>query len=143
MLLHSMAPVHTAAAQHAAVGAAPNAAPKKSSSSTSVATRCDTRRAFLHGVMIAAAGAGTLLGHVDAAPAASKRRAPPPPAEEKEKKDPNMSGVQAKVMASRKRKEAMKEATAKLREKGKKPADAAAPTELTKTPIKSAAAVVE
>ena len=99
-------------------------------------------RAFLQGVMIAVAGAGTLLGHVDAAPAASKRRAPPPPAEEKEKKDPNMSGVQAKVMASRKRKEAMKESIAKLREKGKKPADAAA-TSLTKTQIKSAAPAVE
>ncbi|XP_047048039.1 uncharacterized protein LOC124653028 [Lolium rigidum] len=140
MLLHSMAPLHTAAAavQHAAVGAAPNAAPKKSSNTA----RCDTRRAFLHGVLIAAAGAGTLLGHVDAAPAASKRRAPPP-AEQKEKKDPNMSGVQAKVMASRKRKEAMKEATAKLREKGKKPADAPAASSLTKTPIKSAAVPVE
>jgi hypothetical protein len=103
---------------------------------------CSSCRAFLHGVLIAAAGAGTLLGHVDAAPAASKRRAPPP-AEEKEKKDPNMSGVQAKVMASRKRKEAMKEATAKLREKGKKPADAPAASSLTKTPIKSAAVPVE
>jgi hypothetical protein len=42
MLLHSMAPLHTAAAtvQHAAVGAAPNAAPKKSSNTA----RCDTRR---------------------------------------------------------------------------------------------------
>jgi hypothetical protein len=93
--------------------------------------------------MIAAAGAGTLLGHVDAAPAASKRRAPPPPTEEKEKKDPNMSGVQAKVMASRKRKEAMKESMAKLREKGKKPVDAPAAPTVTQTQIKSAAVSVE
>lgn len=112
-------PLHAAATQHAALPA-PNAAPKKniSSSVLPVGAKCDTRRAFLQGVMIAAAGAGTLLGAVDAAPAASKRRAPPP-AEEKEKKDPNLSGVQAKVLASRKRKEAMKEAMAKMREKGK------------------------
>ncbi|EMS51334.1 hypothetical protein TRIUR3_03050 [Triticum urartu] len=40
------------------------------------------------------------------------------------------SGVQAKVLASRKRKEAMKEAVAKLREKGKEPADAASTTKV-------------
>ncbi|KAJ9173979.1 hypothetical protein P3X46_017061 [Hevea brasiliensis] len=45
------------------------------------------------------------------------RRPPPPPPEEK--KDPNLSGVQAKVLASKKRKEAMKEFAAKQREKGK------------------------
>ncbi|KAK4421980.1 hypothetical protein Salat_2148700 [Sesamum alatum] len=45
------------------------------------------------------------------------RRPPPPPPEEK--KDPNVSGVTAKVLASKKRKEAMKESIAKLREKGK------------------------
>ncbi|KAK7362719.1 hypothetical protein VNO77_04840 [Canavalia gladiata] len=44
-------------------------------------------------------------------------RPPPPPP--KEKKDPNVSGVQAKVLASKRRKEAMKEAVAKLRERGK------------------------
>ncbi|XBH93473.1 hypothetical protein VPH35_084382 [Triticum aestivum] len=142
-MLHSMAPLHAAAAtaQHAAVGAAPgrDAAPKKNGGC--VPANRDTRRAFLSGVAIAAAGAGALLGHVDAAPAASKRRAPPPPSEEKEKKDPNLSGVQAKVLASRKRKEAMKEAVAKLREKGKEPADAAS----TVTGIKprSTGAVVE
>lgn len=102
---------------------------------------CYLGRAFLHGVMIAAAGAGTLLGHVDAAPAASKRRAPPPPTEEKEKKDPSLSGVQAKVLASRKRKEAMKEAVAKMREKGKNPADAA--STVTGITPKSTGAVVE
>lgn len=48
---------------------------------------------------------------------AAARRPPPPPPQEK--KDPNLSGVQAKVLASKKRKEALKEAVAKLREKGK------------------------
>ncbi|MCL7052320.1 hypothetical protein MKW94_030600 [Papaver nudicaule] len=48
---------------------------------------------------------------------AAQRRPPPkPPAE---KKDPNVSGVTAKVLANKKRKEAMKEAVAKLRERGK------------------------
>lgn len=55
-------------------------------------------------------------GDEQSAMGASKRPPPPPP---KEKKDPNVSGVQAKVMASKKRKEAMKESIAKLREKGK------------------------
>lgn len=45
------------------------------------------------------------------------RRPPPPPPEEK--KDPNVSGLTAKVLASKKRKEAMKEEMAKLRERGK------------------------
>ncbi|KAL5201770.1 hypothetical protein ABZP36_036124 [Zizania latifolia] len=53
------------------------------------------------------------------ASAASKRRAPPPAPAAAEKKDPNVSGVQAKVLASKKRKEAMKEFVAKVREKGK------------------------
>ncbi|MCD9559877.1 hypothetical protein HAX54_018204 [Datura stramonium] len=48
--------------------------------------------------------------------AAARRPPPPPPAE---KKDPNVSGVLAKVLASKRRKEAMKESMAKLREKGK------------------------
>ncbi|XP_071700817.1 uncharacterized protein [Rutidosis leptorrhynchoides] len=48
--------------------------------------------------------------------AAARRPPPPPPTE---KKDPNVSGVVAKIMASKKRKEAMKESIAKLREKGK------------------------
>ncbi|XP_010539694.1 PREDICTED: uncharacterized protein LOC104813690 [Tarenaya hassleriana] len=47
---------------------------------------------------------------------AAARRPPPPP--QAEKKDPNVSGVQAKVLASKKRKEAMKAAIAKLRERG-------------------------
>ncbi|KAK4727130.1 hypothetical protein AABB24_039936 [Solanum stoloniferum] len=48
--------------------------------------------------------------------AAARRPPPPPPTE---KKDPNVSGVLAKVLASKRRKEAMKESIAKLREKGK------------------------
>ncbi|XP_057546806.1 uncharacterized protein LOC130825544 [Amaranthus tricolor] len=50
---------------------------------------------------------------------AGARRAAPPPTDQ-EKKDPNISAVQAKVLASRKRKEAMKQAMAKQRERGKK-----------------------
>ncbi|KAA0034177.1 uncharacterized protein E6C27_scaffold65G001700 [Cucumis melo var. makuwa] len=62
---------------------------------------------------------GVMLGVnvVDRSAEAAARRPPPPPP--KEKKDPNLSGVQAKVLASKKRKEALKEATAKLRAKGK------------------------
>lgn len=48
--------------------------------------------------------------------AAARRPPPPPPGE---KKDPSISGLQAKVLASKKRKEAMKEEVARLREKGK------------------------
>uniref|UniRef100_A0A803P0J4 Uncharacterized protein n=1 Tax=Cannabis sativa TaxID=3483 RepID=A0A803P0J4_CANSA len=43
----------------------------------------------------------------------------PPPSPQEEKKDPNLSGLQAKVVASKKRKEAMKEEMAKLRQRGK------------------------
>uniref|UniRef100_A0A0E0ETV7 Uncharacterized protein n=1 Tax=Oryza meridionalis TaxID=40149 RepID=A0A0E0ETV7_9ORYZ len=78
------------------------------------------RREFLRGVI--AAGAGSLLVAGDGggiASAASKRRAPPPPAAPEERKDPSVSGVQAKVLASKKRKEAMKEFVANMREKGK------------------------
>ncbi|KAL6976128.1 hypothetical protein U1Q18_024919 [Sarracenia purpurea var. burkii] len=57
----------------------------------------------------------TNIGNQNASAAA--RRPPPPPPEEK--KDPNVSGVLAKVLASKKRKEAMKEEVAKLRERGK------------------------
>lgn len=58
---------------------------------------------------------GLSLGAGNARGAA--RRPPPPPPEEKE--DPNVSGLAAKVLASKKRKQAMKESVAKLREKGK------------------------
>ncbi|KDP35144.1 hypothetical protein JCGZ_10678 [Jatropha curcas] len=62
--------------------------------------------------------AGAWLGlNIGDRSANAARRPPPPPSEEK--KDPNLSGVQAKVLASKKRKEAMKESIAKLREKGK------------------------
>lgn len=47
---------------------------------------------------------------------AARRPPPPPPGE---KKDPNVTGLAAKVLASKKRKEAMKESMAKLRDKGK------------------------
>ncbi|CAH8351727.1 unnamed protein product [Eruca vesicaria subsp. sativa] len=47
----------------------------------------------------------------------------PPPSPPKEKNDPNVSGVQAKVLASKKRKEAMKASMAKLRERGKSVVD--------------------
>ncbi|KAK3006511.1 hypothetical protein RJ639_016997 [Escallonia herrerae] len=50
------------------------------------------------------------------ASAATRRPPPPPPTE---KKDPNVSGVTAKILASKKRKEAMKNEVAKLKEKGK------------------------
>lgn len=52
----------------------------------------------------------------NAATAAARRPPPPPP---KEKMDPGVTGLTAKVLASKRRKEAMKESMAKLREKGK------------------------
>lgn len=61
---------------------------------------------------------------------ASARRPPPPPPTEK--KDPNMSAAQAKILASKKRKEAMKENVAKLREEGKTITDT--PTSVTTPP---------
>ncbi|KAL8088753.1 hypothetical protein AgCh_038512 [Apium graveolens] len=64
---------------------------------------------------------GLVLGLVqvasDGCANAAGRRAPPPPPEEK--KDPSINGVTAKVLASKKRKEAMKESIARLKEKGK------------------------
>ncbi|KAL5997986.1 hypothetical protein ACLOJK_008920 [Asimina triloba] len=62
--------------------------------------------------------AAAVLGLVggESASAAGRRPPPPPPTE---KQDPNVSGVQAKILASKKRKEAMEQAMAKLREKGK------------------------
>ena len=56
------------------------------------------------------------LNGKEEAMAAARRPPPPPP---KEKNDPTVSGVQAKVLASKKRKEAMKASMAKLRERGK------------------------
>ncbi|XP_059655399.1 uncharacterized protein LOC132302526 [Cornus florida] len=68
-------------------------------------------------VMLGLVGATLGLTVGDRSAIAAARRPPPPPPGEK--KDPNVSGVLAKVLASKKRKEAMKESMAKLREKGK------------------------
>ncbi|XVE80880.1 hypothetical protein DITRI_Ditri15bG0016600 [Diplodiscus trichospermus] len=77
-------------------------------------------------VSLSLAGAVLGLNIGDGRNANAARRPPPPPPEEK--KDPNVSGVQAKVLASKKRKEAMKQAMAKMREKGK-PVDGKSPSE--------------
>lgn len=69
------------------------------------------------GLGIAGAVLGLLFNGGEQHAVAAGRRPPPPPPEEK--KDPNVSGVQAKVLASKKRKEAMKQAVAKLRDRGK------------------------
>ncbi|CAH2049717.1 unnamed protein product [Thlaspi arvense] len=68
------------------------------------------------GLGLAGAVLGLKAGNQSAS-AAARRPPPPPPPEER--KDPSVSGVQAKVLASKKRKEAMKQSMAKLREKGK------------------------
>ncbi|KAF6137476.1 hypothetical protein GIB67_008425 [Kingdonia uniflora] len=70
------------------------------------------RRSLIWGMTLAV----TTMGANKSVNAAQRR---PPPSAPKEKKDPNVSGVQAKVLASMKRKEAMKDAVAKLKEKGK------------------------
>ncbi|KAK4253440.1 hypothetical protein QN277_010743 [Acacia crassicarpa] len=57
----------------------------------------------------------SLSEHSQNARAAARK---PPPSPSEEKRDPNVSGVQAKVLASKKRKDAMKQAVSKLREKG-------------------------
>jgi hypothetical protein len=63
--------------------------------------------------------AGAMLGlNVGDKGASAAARRPPAPAPG-EKRDPNVSGVQAKVLASKKRKEAMKQSMAKLKERGK------------------------
>lgn len=75
-------------------------------------------------VTLSLAGAMLSLNVGDQRQANAARRPPPRPSEEK--KDPSVSGVQAKVLASKKRKEAMKQAMAKMREKGK-PVDGTSP----------------
>ncbi|KAL9237527.1 hypothetical protein vseg_012063 [Gypsophila vaccaria] len=60
---------------------------------------------------------GLNMGDHKNAMAAARR---PPPTAPSEKKDPNVNGVLAKVLASKKRKEAMKEAMAKQRVRGTK-----------------------
>ena len=68
--------------------------------------------------MISWAITGAILGlNVGDKNAWAAARWPPPPPEER--KDPNVSGVQAKVLASKKRKEAMKQAMAEQRARGK------------------------
>jgi hypothetical protein len=74
---------------------------------------CYLIRTILYGLSTIAIG--SLVSPHNAS--AAKRRSPPPSPEEK--KDPNLSGLQAKLIASKKRKEAMKETVAKLRENGK------------------------
>uniref|UniRef100_A0A0A9GSS8 Uncharacterized protein n=1 Tax=Arundo donax TaxID=35708 RepID=A0A0A9GSS8_ARUDO len=114
-MAHSMPPLPTTQSAITILKISPKHPAPKNSSHFSLGVQCDNRRAFLCGLIAAAAGA-TLGPEISAA--ASKRR-PPPPAPTEEKKDPNVSGVQSKVLASRKRKEAMKESVAKMREKGK------------------------
>ncbi|KAJ8755231.1 hypothetical protein K2173_019029 [Erythroxylum novogranatense] len=59
---------------------------------------------------------GIALGlQIGGSNALAARGPPPPPPEE----DPNVSGLEAKVLSSKKRKEATKEAVAKLRKRGK------------------------
>ncbi|CAL5082360.1 unnamed protein product [Urochloa decumbens] len=114
-MAHTMTPLSTAQNPNITLRTAPKSPTLKNSSNLSLGAKCDTRRELVYGLI--AVGAGAMLGP-DIASAASKRR-PPPQAPTEEKKDPNVSGVQAKVLASKRRKEAMKEAVAKLREKGK------------------------
>ncbi|PKU78673.1 uncharacterized protein LOC110111810 [Dendrobium catenatum] len=71
------------------------------------------RRLVFYGLI----GAGMGLSASSDEASAAKRRPPPPPPTEK--KDLNVSGVQAKVLASKKRKEEFKEEIARLRERGK------------------------
>ncbi|CAL9115901.1 unnamed protein product [Musa acuminata var. zebrina] len=79
------------------------------------AVRFHRRRQLIYGLV--AVGVAYSVAP-QGAHAVKRRPSPPPPAPE-EKADPNVSGVLAKVLASKKRKEAMKEAVAKLREQGK------------------------
>nr|CAB3457601.1 unnamed protein product [Digitaria exilis] len=117
-MAHTMTPLSTTQNPNITLRTCPKSPAPKNSNNLSLGAKCDTRRALLCGLI--AAGAGAVMGP-DIASAASKRRPPPPAptAPMEEKKDPNVSGVLAKVLASKKRKEAMKEAVAKLREKGK------------------------
>lgn len=71
----------------------------------------------MYGLSTVAIGLLVSPDNATAAQRGAQRRTPPPPPEEK--KDPNVSGLQAKIIASKKRKEAMKESVAKLRESGK------------------------
>ncbi|XP_021774812.1 uncharacterized protein LOC110738709 [Chenopodium quinoa] len=93
------------------------------------------RDAIILGVALGVAVAALGLNISDKALAAARR--PPPKTEEQEKKDPNVSGVLAKVLASKKRKEAMKQAMAQQRERGKKieePPSTSSPSSLESPP---------
>ncbi|CAM8956719.1 unnamed protein product [Rhodiola kirilowii] len=75
------------------------------------------RSTVIFGLVAGAVLAGLSLSVGDESANAAGRRPPPkPPAE---KKDPNISGLAAKILASKKRKEEMKEAVAKQRQRGK------------------------
>ncbi|KAL2470127.1 Uncharacterized protein Adt_38263 [Abeliophyllum distichum] len=69
------------------------------------------------GVLLWLAGAAVVMNGGDRDASGAARRPPPPPPQEK--KDPSVSGLTAKILASKKRKEAMKESIAKIRENGK------------------------
>ncbi|KAL2487599.1 uncharacterized protein Fot_40891 [Forsythia ovata] len=69
------------------------------------------------GLLLGLAGAAVVVNGGDRDARGAARRPPPPPPQEK--KDPNVSGLTAKILASKKRKEAMKESIAKIRENGK------------------------
>lgn len=84
------------------------------------------RSVIIHGLFGVGLATSALFDNAEA----SARRPPPPPPTEK--KDPNMSAAQAKILASKKRKEAMKENVAKLREEGKTITDT--PTSVTTPP---------
>ncbi|KAF8701118.1 hypothetical protein HU200_033773 [Digitaria exilis] len=129
-MAHAMSPLSTTQNPNITPRTGPKSPSLKNSINLSLGAKCDTRSLPLNFdvlplaghccAALIAAGAGAVMGP-DIASAASKRRPPPPAptAPMEEKKDPNVSGVLAKVLASKKRKEAMKEAVAKLREKGK------------------------
>ncbi|ONK56895.1 uncharacterized protein A4U43_C10F14390 [Asparagus officinalis] len=75
--------------------------------------KASLRREFMHGLLSVGLVSSST---VESANAAARRPPPPPP---EEKKDPSITGLRAKILANKKRKEAMKEEVAKLREKGK------------------------
>ncbi|XP_052173869.1 uncharacterized protein LOC127789122 [Diospyros lotus] len=75
------------------------------------------RRSIAWGLAGAVLGLNSVVNGGEERASAAGRRPPPPPAEEK--KDLSLSALQAKVLASKKRKEALKEEVAKLRERGK------------------------
>ncbi|CAA6667746.1 unnamed protein product [Spirodela intermedia] len=113
MAAHSLAPAPSVAA----AAPAPPTASKRHLCSSPPVVRFEVqhqRRAFLYGLV--GAGLGSAVCGGGDANAAGRRPPPPPP---KEKKDLNMSPLQAKILASVKRKEAMKEAMAQFRQKGK------------------------